>query len=99
MKQKILFLFFSILLSGSVLHAQHNLYGIWTKRAAFGSNGSASIITSTVDEHGNVYVAEVFSGNHNFSDDICNPVMRTSYSSPSISYQFVIKYDKNGKYQ
>jgi uncharacterized repeat protein (TIGR01451 family) len=77
-------------------YSQYDLYGIWSKRAAFGNGGDASITTSTMDEDGNVYVAGSFTGTLNFSDDLCNPVMRTApYSTPS---NFIIKYSRDGRY-
>jgi hypothetical protein len=69
-------------------HAQHDLYGLWSKRAVFGNGGSASISLSTVDEEGNVYVAGRFTGT-------LNPVMRTAVTNGSL---FLIKYGKDGKY-
>ncbi|MDR3246814.1 MAG: GEVED domain-containing protein, partial [Prevotellaceae bacterium] len=98
-KYLILFLLFiAVSCFASQVFAQHDLYGLWAKRAVFGSGGSASISTSTVDELGNVYVAGTFTGTLNFSDDICSPLMRTAYAG-TVPSPFVIKYDKNGKYQ
>jgi uncharacterized repeat protein (TIGR01451 family) len=75
----------------------HDLYGLWVKRAAFGSGGSASISHSVVDEVGNVYVAGQFSGTLNFSDDLCNPVMRTASTNGGAT--FLVKFNAEGKYQ
>ena len=78
-------------------HAQsYDLYGVWSKRAVYGSGGSASIATTEVDDHDNIYVAGTFTGTLNFSDDICNPVMRTATAGGS---SFLIKYNNIGQYQ
>ena len=84
------------LMSGFAQAQTHDLYGLWVKRAAFGSGGTASITHSVVDEVGNVYVAGTFSGTLNFSDDLCNPKIRTAPTgSPA---NFLIKFDTDGKY-
>ena len=91
----LLLLLFSIPIY-SQLPADYGLYGLWAKRAAFGSGGHASINTSTVDESGNVYLSGTFAGTLNFSDDICNPRISTAEKVRSL---FLVKFNKEGKYQ
>ena len=87
-----------ILLSGFHLHSQssYDLYGMWSKRSIFGSGGSAYILSTEVDENKNIYVAGYFTGTLNFSDDICNPEMRTATGGEAL---FLIKYNNLGQYQ
>ncbi|MDR2563839.1 MAG: GEVED domain-containing protein [Prevotellaceae bacterium] len=79
------------------ISAQHDLYGRWVKRAAFGSGGSASISRSIADEDGNIYLSGRFTGTLNFSDELCSPVSLSSQAS--LNNAFLVKFDANGKYK
>lgn len=79
------------------LSAQFDLYGMWSKRAAYGNTGSANVTSTVTDEEGNVYIAGIFTKEVNLSDDICDPQI-ISTTQDKGSY-YLAKYSKEGKYQ
>ncbi|MDR2914479.1 MAG: hypothetical protein LBV74_06575 [Tannerella sp.] len=85
--------------SYSQLPSDYGLYGLWTKRAAFGSNGNAEISTSIIDEDGNVYLSGKFTGTLNFADDLCHPSMSSVDETVKGKGLFLIKLNDQGEYQ
>ena len=81
------------------LPVDYGLYGLWAKRAAFGSNGHAEINTSITDQDGNVYLSGKFTGTLNFADNVCDPSMSSVDALTKGQALFLMKMNSDGVYQ
>ena len=62
-----------LLVLGMQAYAQHDLYGIWARKAGVisGSESAISVTSMITDSKGNTYVYGTYRGTVNLSDNTC----------------------------
>ena len=79
--------------------AQHDLYGLWSRKAGVITPGAnISVYQTLIDSKGSVYVCGHFVGTVSLSDNTCDLIMSRQNGESEWTDGFVSKYDASGNF-